>query len=453
MTVLSLSAIAVLLLLNGYFVAAEFALVSARPEKLPSEASRLGRLVRRQRARLDEYLSACQLGITMASLALGALGEPTLAHLIEPLIGSLPLAHLAAATATVLALLAMTALHITIGEQAPKSFAIGSAERVASISAWPLELFYRSLRPLVVMLNAASNGLVRLFGGTPATDHGGKATVSELRQMIYAVASTGEVDRTDERILRGMFTLDERRASEVMTPHTRLCTVRADETVEEALRTAVPAGHSRLPVVEPDDDRRVLGVAYVRELTEALLDGRGNEAVEALAHELLVTPETQPLDRLLTRMQRARVSLAAVLDEYGQLTGVISVEDIVEEIVGEIEDESDRRAGLRRLRDGRIVCPGDTPLADLSSEGIDLGEARSDSVGGLIVERLDAVARPGDVVTSGGYRLRVLAVDGNRVERVLIAQEEQAPSPDGAGADGAEAVGSHTADAGGVTAD
>jgi CBS domain containing-hemolysin-like protein len=292
------------------------------------------------------------------------------------------------------------------------------------LSAWPLELFYRSLRPLVVTLNRASNGLVRALGGTPATEHGGRATINELRQMIYAVASTGEVDTTDERILRGMFTLDERRASETMTPFPRLATVEAGVSAEDALRIAVPSGHSRLPVMDPHADRRVLGVVFVRELTEALLGGRGEQPVEAFLHDVLVTPETQPLDRLLARMQRARASIAAVLDEYGQLEGVISVEDIVEEIVGEIEDESDRPTGIRRLRDGRIVCPGDTPLTDLASQGIRLGEAQSDSVGGLILELLDAMANPGDTVETDEYRLRVLAVDGNRVDRVLIAPKQ-----------------------------
>ena len=421
MTVLALVAIALLLLLNAFFVASEFALVSARPEQGQASAGRVGRVRARQRRHLDEYLSACQLGVTIASLALGALGEPTLAHLIRPVLGSAGSAHAVAAVATVLALLLMTALHITIGEQAPKSFAIGSADRVGALCALPLELFYRSLRPLVIALNNASNGLVRMLGGRPATEAGGRATVAELRQMIYAVASTGEVDRAEHRVLQGLFTLDERRAAEIMTPTPRLVTVRADESVEAALRLALPAGHSRLPVLDPTSDRRVLGVVFVRDLTAALLDGRGAEPVRALLHEVLITPETQPLDRLLQRLQRARASLAAVLDEYGQLVGIVSIEDIVEEVVGEIHDESDEPGAIRRLPDGRFVCPGETPLADLTAEGIDLGEAQSESLGGLILERLDAVASPGDVVESAGYRLRVLAVDGHRVARVLIA--------------------------------
>ena len=170
MTALLLFAIAALVLVNGFFVAAEFALVSARRGQIRGN-SLAARLARRQQEKLDEYLSACQLGITIASLALGAVGEPTLAHLIEPVLHSLALAHLAGVLGSILALLAMTVLHITAGEQVPKSFAIGAAPRVARFCAIPLEIFHRALRPLVVILNSASNALVRLFGGTPASSH------------------------------------------------------------------------------------------------------------------------------------------------------------------------------------------------------------------------------------------------------------------------------------------
>ena len=173
MTTVALLAIVALVLVNGFFVAAEFALVSARPERMTGPETGVRRLVRRQMGSLDEYLAACQLGITIASLALGAIGEPTIANLIEPALGSRLAADAVAVIATIAALLIMTALHITIGEQAPKSFAIGSAERVVVLVAWPLEVFHRSLRPLVRLLNAISNAIVRAFGGRPATEHGG----------------------------------------------------------------------------------------------------------------------------------------------------------------------------------------------------------------------------------------------------------------------------------------
>src|SRR5215211_1419724 len=270
MTTLLLFVIAALVLINGFFVAAEFALVSARRGQVRGD-SLAARLARKQRDKLDEYLSACQLGITIASLALGAIGEPTLAHLIEPLLHSVALAHVAGALATILALLVMTALHITVGEQAPKSFAIGSAAAVAKFCAVPLEAFHRALRPLVVVLNSASNALVRLFGGTPASSHAQQASLEELRQLIGGLTEEGQLDEQDAQLLRGVFTLDERRAGDVMTPRTRVTTMR--------------------------------------------------------------------LDVLLARMQELRASICAVVDEYGMLEGVVTVEDILEEIVGEIWDE------------------------------------------------------------------------------------------------------------------
>lgn len=419
MTAFALVAIAILVAINGFFVAAEFAIVSVRQDALSPEHGRADALVGRQKAQMDEYLAACQVGITIASLALGALGEPTLAHLFEPLFDSALAANVAAAMGTILALLAMTALHITVGEQAPKSFAIGSPEAAARVVAYPLEAFYRALRPLIHLLNAAANGLVRLVGGTPASEHGRTASLGEVRALIARLGAGGAVDPTDARLLRGLFTLDERRASEVMTPRPRLATVEESATIAVALKTALDSGASRLPVLAAGNDRRVLGLVYARELTVALLEGREGDAVSNLLRAPLVTPETQPLDLLLQRMQAARVQIAVVLDEYGQLVGVVTIEDIVEEIVGEIHDESDTLE-VRELSGGRLVVPGDMYLSDLAERGVDLGEARSDSIGGLVVESLDKLADRGDVVERAGYRLRVLAIDGPRILRILV---------------------------------
>src|SRR5829696_7374122 len=399
MPALALIAIAALVLVNGFFVAAEFALVSVRRGQLRGNS--LGaRLARRQEEKLDEYLSACQLGITIASLALGAIGEPTLAHLIEPILHSVALAHFAAAIASVLAILAMTALHITVGEQAPKSFAIGSAGAVAMFCALPLEIFHRSLRPLVVVLNNASNAIVRLFGGTPASSHAQQASLEELRQLIGGLTEEGQLDRSEAQILQGIFTLDERRAGDVMTPRTRLTAVRSGESAREALEKTRDSGHSRFPLLDPSGE--LLGVVYGRELTEALLDH---------------------VDVLLARMQEQRASICAVVDEYGQLEGVVTVEDILEEVVGEIWDEDDVASGIRLLTDGRVVCRGDTSLLDLEQYGISINGAavRAATIGGAIQDALGRLARPGDSIRLGVLRVRVLSTDGGRIKRVVLA--------------------------------
>src|SRR5215210_1367141 len=420
MTGLSLTAIAVLILVNGFFVAAEFALVSVRRGQVDGN-SLAARFARRQQDKLDEYLSACQLGITIASLALGAIGEPTLAHLLEPVLDSTLLAHFAAAIASVLAILAMTALHITVGEQAPKSFAIGSAGAVARFCAVPLEVFHRSLRPLVVVLNNASNGIVRLFGGTPASSHAQQASLEELRQLIGGLTDEGAIDRNDAQILEGVFTLDERRAGDVMTPRTRVTAVRSGETIRAVLESTRNSGHSRFPILAASGE--LLGVVYGRELTEALLDHEDDRPVDSLAHDMLVVPRTVQLDLLLARMQERRVSLCAVGDEFGQLEGVVSVEDILEEIVGEIWDEDDVGSGIRRLADGRVVCPGDTSLLDLAPYGVDVAglRVRADTIGGAIQDVLGRIAGPGDTVRLGRVRARVLSMDGGRIERVVLS--------------------------------
>ena len=420
MTALALTAIAALVLVNGFFVAAEFALVSIRRGQLRGN-SLAARLARRQQEKLDEYLSACQLGITIASLALGAIGEPTLAHLIEPILHSVALAHFAAVIASVLAILAMTALHITVGEQAPKSFAIGSAGAVAMFCALPLELFHRSLRPLVVVLNNASNAIVRLFGGTPASSHAQQASLEELRQLIGGLTEEGQLDRREAQILQGIFTLDERRAGEVMTPRTRLTAVRSGESAREALEKTRDSGHSRFPLLSASGE--LLGVVYGRELTEALLDHEDTRPVETLSHQMLVVPPTLPLDLLLTRMQEQRASICAIVDEYGQLEGVVTVEDILEEVVGEIWDEDDVASGIRLLADGRVVCRGDTSLLDLEQYGISINGARvsAATIGGAIQDALGRLARPGDSVRLGALRTRVLSTDGGRIKRVVLA--------------------------------
>ena len=421
MTGALLLAIVALVLVNAFFVAAEFSLVSARKGQLRGN-SLAARWARRQQDKLDEYLSACQLGITIASLALGAVGEQTLAHLIEPVLHSVTLAHVAGVVGSVLALLLLTVIHITVGEQAPKSFAIGSAAAVARFCAVPLELFQRALRPLVLALNSISNGIVRALGGNPASSHAQQASLEELRQLIGGLTEDGHIDRTDAQLLQGVFTLDERRAGEVMTPRTRITAMREGQSVRDALEATRDAGHSRFPLLDHQGEH-LLGVVYSRELTEALLDGDDDRPVETFRHEIVIVPPTLPLDALLARLQQQRASLCAVVDEYGALDGVLTVEDILEEVVGEIWDEDDLPSGIRLLPDNRIVCRGDTSLLDLAEYGIHLnGDRSSTSIGGAVQEALGRLARPGDRVRLGTVTARVLSTtDGGRVKRVLLA--------------------------------
>jgi putative hemolysin len=279
-------------------------------------------------------------------------------------------------------------------------------------------VFYRGLRPLVVVLNSASNGLVRLFGGTPAGSHAQQASLEELRQLIGGLTDEGELDAEEAQILQGVFTLDERRAFDVMTPQTRITSVNPGQTVRRALEAVRGAGHSRWPLL--DANRSPLGVVYGRELAEALLDGRDAEPVETFSHDAMIVPGTVNLDDLLARMRAARTSISLVVDEYGLIEGVITVEDILEEIVGEIWDEDDQaEEALRVLGDGRIVCRGDVSLLDLRAAGIEL-PGREHTLAGLLHRVLQRRPRAGERIVIAETEIRIQAIGGGQILRALL---------------------------------
>lgn len=409
----NIGALVALILVNAFFVAAEFALVSTRFEQTGNDLAT--RVLRRQLEQLDQYLASCQLGVTIASLALGALGEPTIAKLLEPALGRLPYAH--AAATTIVALLVMTVLHITVGEQAPKSFAIGSSGRVARLCALPLELFTRLLRPLVIGLNAAANALVRALGGTPASSHAQQASLEELRQIIHGVARSGEIDHTDAKMLHGIFTLDERRAEDILTPRSRLTAVRSGQTVREALACTRGSGHDRFPLLD-QDGQQLLGIVSGRTLADALYDDEGEKPVDSYAREMLIVPPTIVLDQLLAKMRAAHASACAVVDEYGSLAGIVTIEDILEEVVGDIYDEDDPPAPVAVHPNGAIRCSGDVSLSDIAEHGPALGERGT--LNGIIQHTLGRLARTGDHLELNGWQVQVVrATRGQAIECLL----------------------------------
>jgi CBS domain containing-hemolysin-like protein len=427
---LLLFGVAVLVAANGFFVAGEFALVRAREsrvEQMRDEGRRGATLVLRQIDRIDEYLSACQLGITMASLGIGFLGEPAIASLLEKLFGNAVSHNLSLAISITIAYLITTALHITVGEQVPKIYAIVHAERTALRVARPLHWFRVAFSPLIWALNTGSNALLRLVGVDPKAEFEEISSSEDLKLIIARSTRGGKLDPGEAGMLSGVFHLHEQEARQVMTPIPAVVTVDVADTVEIALRRAVDSGHTRLVVTEDGNTDRIKGVAHVNSLARRLMTDGPDAPIADSVKDALIVPETKPLDDLLADLQRERASMAVVVDEYGRTAGIVTIEDIIEEVVGEITDETDPAvAGIRRLANGDWWVRGHVPITDLADYGLELpvdSEAYN-SVGGFVFGELGRLPKRGDMVRVNGYSLRVESVRENRVEAVRIRDHE-----------------------------
>jgi CBS domain containing-hemolysin-like protein len=423
---LLLVGVAVLVAANGFFVAAEFALVRARDGKLQQledEGARGAALAGHQLEHIAEYLSACQLGITMASLGIGFMGEPAIASLLERALGDTLPHGVTLAISFAFAYFITTALHITIGEQVPKIYAITHAEGTARHAARLLQAFRVTFKPLIWALNTASNAMLRVVGVDAKAEFEEVSSSDDLKLVIARSATGGKLDPGEAGMLSGVFHLHEQEARQVMTPIPAVVTVDLSETAEAGLRRAIDSGHTRLVVTEGGNTDRIRGVIHNNSLARRVLTEGPDASIEGSVKDALIVPETKPLDDLLADLQRERASIAVVVDEYGRTAGIVSIEDIVEEVVGEIADETDPAvAGVRRLGNGDWWVRGHVPITDLDDYGLSLpaGSDAYNSVGGFVFAELGRLPKRGDMVRSNGYSLRVESVRENRIEAVRI---------------------------------
>ena len=419
--------VAVLVAVNGFFVATEFAIVRSRRGRIESsaeEGSGSAKLALHQLDHVDEYVATSQVGITLASIGIGFLGEPAIASLVEPLLEG----FLGEATSYLLAFLfayaVVTLLHVIFGEQAPKMVGIARAERLLLGIARPLEVFRRLFHPLIVLTNRPARFFVaRVLRIHPEADEE-VASTDELRLMIVRGAQRGRLDPGEAGMLGGVFHLHEQEAREVMTPIPAVVTVDFSDTVETALRRCVTSGHTRLVVIEEDNPDRVKGIVHNNSLVRLFMNEGAEAKIETVVRDAVIVPETRPLDDLLHDLQVQRTSLAVIVDEYGRTVGIVTVEDILEEVVGEIEDETDpRAAALRQLAGGEWFVRGHVSLGDLADAGIELPVDTDayNSIGGYVFGELGRLPKRGDTITANGYTIRVESVRENRVEAVRIS--------------------------------
>ncbi len=425
------AAAAVLIALNAFFVIAEYSLVRARHSRLElasEQGLRGAKLALRQLEHINEYITTCQVGNTMASIGIGAVGEPALAHLLKGALGS-ALGHgVAIVIAAILAYLLITSTQITAGEMVPKLYAIDRAERVARLVSRPLQWFRVLFNPFIITLTVASNAMLGVLGVDPERRIARGGSPDELKRLIRDSQAGGMLEANEATMLSGVFHLHEQEARQVMTPIPAVVTVDLAEDVQTALRRCIDSGHTRLPVTEDENQDRIRGVVHATGLARRLLDVGPQSSIAPLVRDAPIVPETKPLDDLLAELQRQRLALAVVADEYGRVVGIVTIEDIVEEVVGEITDETDAAGGdVRHLPSGDWFVRGHVPVADLEDYGIVLpSDDAYNSIGGLVFNDLGRLPKRGDKIDVDGYELRVESVRENRI--VLVRVRERQPS-------------------------
>jgi len=423
---LGLAAVVALVAMNAFFVAAEFALVGARRTRLEELALAGDRKATRALAavqHLDQYISSTQLGITLASLGLGWVGEPAFAELLEWLFGSLPstLAFLASHTiAVAVAFTIISVLHIILGELVPKALALLHPEDVSRWVIFPLIGFTWLMHYPIVVLNGTANRLLKLVGVRAPSSHERLHSPDEIRMLVEQSGEGGSLRDRDARLLEGVFEFSEKTALEVMTPRTEIVAIESDLTVEEAADLVAEAGRSRFPVYTDSLDE-IVGLVLAKDILRALRNAPGTP-VSRLMRAPLFVPGTREVEDVLADMKRLKMHLAVVLDEYGGTAGLVTMEDLLEEIVGEIYDEHDPvDVPVATRADGTQTIEGSMTISEFNDRfDTELDDTDYTTVGGYLFGLLGRLPRVGDRAQAGGLQFEITEMDGRRVGAIKV---------------------------------
>jgi CBS domain containing-hemolysin-like protein len=419
----SIVAVLGLVVINGFFVAAEFGLVGARRSKIDEMAARgdrKARTVQTALQHLDRYIAGTQLGITIASLALGWIGEPALAHLFDTLFRSLGLNPSPTAThvaAVPVAFFLLTFLHIVIGEIAPKSMALTNPENTARAVARPLILFARLMSPLIWIFNGTANSLLRVLGVKMASDETGHSP-EEIRFLVMQAHARGTLDDSDRAMLAGVLDFHEKKARDVMRPRTDVVALDVESTEQEVWEVLRRERYSRYPVYRESLDD-VIGVFLAKDLW--LHSGDAPFNLADFVREPMYVPDSRPAERVLDDLRKTRAHMAVVLDEYGGTAGIVTMEDLVEEVVGDIADEYDFASRESIVTDGVLELAGSLSLIDVRSDyRVQIPEGDWTTLGGYAFAKLGRLPRMGDRIPIPGGEMEVVAMDGRRIAALRI---------------------------------
>lgn len=436
---LKLSAVLVLVLANGFFVSSEFALVSVRRPKLEARAAAGSKSAQAALRLLDKptiFISATQLGITLASLALGWVGEPTVAALLRPVAERIATAgwagYFAHGAAVVIAFAAITYLHIVLGELMPKMMALDNAERLALIAARPLGLFARVFRPLIWVFNKTGTRLGKLFGLKSSLDHSAVYTETELRQLIDVSRESGHLRAEERRLIHRVFEFSDTLVREAMVPRTAMAAISSDCSLEEIAKAFRQHGYSRLPVYRESLDD-MIGVIHSKDVMPFLLRPDSFRLEQVLQSPLYVV-DTARLEDVLRQMQKAKVHFGFVIDEHGGVEGIITLEDLLEEIVGDISDEHDEEVNeqIKEDKDGSYVLDGGLAVRDLNRRlKLSLPESEAyTTIAGFLMTEAGHVLQRGEVIKHDGLLFHIERVERRRVTQVRLEKAEEAVAPE-----------------------
>jgi CBS domain containing-hemolysin-like protein len=416
-----------LVALNGFYVASEFAFVRVRStavNQLAEEGRAGAATLQDVMANLDDYLAATQLGITIASLGLGWIGEPAVAALIEPVLAPLLPASLIHLVAFGIGFGTITFLHVVFGELAPKTIAISQSERLALLLAPPMKLSYYLFAPGIVVFNGTANAFTRLLGVPPASETDETLEEREIRRVLARAVEAGHVDAAEVEMIESVFELDDTVVREIMVPRPDVTSVAADTALPALRRTILDAEHTRYPVVTDDEPEQVVGFLDARDVLRTTEEGDDAVTAAGLARDIVIVPETTTISDLLVQFRDEQRQMAAVIDEWGGFEGIVTVEDGVEAVVGDLRDEFDadsRERTIRQRGDGLYVADGAVPLSTVNAAlETDFRGDGYETLGGFVLDRLGRKPELGDAVEAEGYRIAVTGVDGARIATLRI---------------------------------
>ncbi|MBS2771229.1 hemolysin family protein [Anoxybacillus rupiensis] len=427
MEIVNLLMVAVLIALTAFFVASEFAIVkvrSTRIDQLVAEGNRSAIAAKRVISNLDEYLSACQLGITITALGLGWLGEPTVMHLLHPLFEEMHINEsVASILSFVIAFSTITFLHVVVGELAPKTLAIQKAETITLLCSKPLIFFYKVMYPFIWALNGSARMVTGLFGLKPVAEHEVAHSEEELRLILSESYKSGEINPSEYKYVNNIFEFDNRIAKEIMVPRTEIVAFDINDSIIDHFEIMKQEKYTRYPVMDGDKDH-IVGMVNIKEiLTDCIHNPQAAEKkIDDYIRPIIQVIESIPIHDLLVKMQRERVHMAILIDEYGGTAGLVTVEDILEEIVGEIQDEfdADEVPRIRKVNEHTMIVEGKVLIEDVNDLlGTHIDDTDVDTIGGwMLTEKFDI--QQGETLAFDGHEFKVLQMEGHNIRLIEI---------------------------------